>query len=85
MIKTPTLNKGKPNITQPSILGFVETPDYNTGKNRAPRPLNKTLINNIQEVHPQIVKPENGNTAQCKFLIQVQKKSSWIKENVVEM
>ena len=42
MIKTPTFNKGKPNNNQPSILGFVETPDYNTGKNRVPHPSKKS-------------------------------------------
>ena len=49
MIKTPTQNKGKPNVTQPSILEFVETPDYNTGKNRVPRPQKK----NSEQQHPR--------------------------------
>ena len=49
MIKTPTQNKGKPIVTQPSILEFVETPDYNTEKNRVPRPHKK----NSEQKHPR--------------------------------
>ena len=49
MIKTPTQNKGKPNVTQPSILDFVENPDFNTGKNRIPRPHKK----NSEQKHPR--------------------------------
>ena len=49
MIKTPTQNKGKPNVTQPSILDFVENPGFNTGKNRVPRPHKK----NSEQKHPR--------------------------------